>query len=78
MSLITETVQIPFPTPVVVIPDTVKVVSASLPIGNLIKPLNPCQCCHRRLMETYGVCNDCHFFCNGYCEFKKNVYIWVK
>ncbi len=40
-----------------------------LPFGNLVKMLNPCQCCKRRLMETYGICNDCEFFCHGYCEF---------
>ena len=65
MSLVSETVQIPKRGGVAPI----------LAMGNLIKMKNPCQCCKRRIMETYGVCHDCSFFCHGYCEFNQKDYI---
>ena len=63
MLLVSETVQIPKQSPEM----------AELPFGMVVKMLNPCQCCKRRLMETYGICYDCKFFCHGYCEFGHEV-----
>lgn len=62
MLLVSEPIQTPSQTSEIV----------KLPFGNLIKLKNPCQCCHRRVMDTHGICNDCYFFCHEYCEFNNN------